>query len=183
MALFDGQIMNTPLYDRHVELQAKIANFGDWQVPLHYGSVLAEHRLVRSDCGIFDVSHMGEIAVQGEDAEQLLDYATCNAVKCLGKGQGHYTSLLNTRGGIIDDLILYRLGARNFFLCVNAGNTNTCVNHLLALRNRFRRVSIDDVSKSYCQFAIQGPRSHARLREFFQRYDLVLPKLNYMTVV
>ena len=178
-----AEALRTALYGRHVALQARMSGFGAWQVPLHYGSVLAEHRLVRSECGIFDVSHMGEIAVQGEDAEQLLDYATCNAVKLLAKGQGHYTALLNTKGGIIDDLILYRLGARNFFLCVNAGNVNACVHHLRSLRNRFRRVSIDDISQSYCQFAIQGPQARAHMREFFQRHDLSLPQLNYMAIV
>ena len=175
--------MQTPLYDRHVELQARMSSFGNWQVPLHYGSVLTEHRWVRSECGVFDVSHMGQISVQGEDAEQLLDYATCNMVTRLTKGQGHYTALLNTKGGIIDDLILYRLGSRNFFLCVNAGNINTCANHLLSLRNKFRRVNINDLSKSYCQLAIQGPRAHAYLRKFLQCHDLALPRLNFMDII
>lgn len=175
--------LTTSLYNRHLALQAKIVDFGAWQVPLHYGSVLSEHRWVRSECGIFDVSHMGEIVVKGEDAEQLLDYATCNMVSRLANGQGHYTALLNTAGGIIDDLILYRFGARNFFLCVNAGNTDACVNHLCSLRNKFKRASIDDVSKSYCQLAVQGPRSSAQMREFFQRHDMSMPNLDYMAIV
>ena len=174
--------LQTPLYDRHLALQARMSDFGDWQVPLHYGSVLDEHRWVRTECGVFDVSHMGEISVQGEDAENLLDYATCNAVTSLSKGQGHYTAMLNSKGGIIDDLILYRLGARNFFLCVNAGNVATCTNYLLSLRNRWRRVRINDVSKSYCQFAIQGPRAHASVRSFLQGHDLDLPKIGFMEI-
>ena len=106
--------------------------FGDWQVPLRYRPALDEHHQVREHCGLFDVSHMGELVVKGKGAMALLQRLTINDVERLQDGQGQYTAMLNARGGFIDDLILYRLTATHFLLCVNAANTQKCLAHIFS---------------------------------------------------
>ncbi len=110
----------TPLYDEHVRLRAKIVPFAGWLMPVQYTSIVEEHQAVRNNVGIFDISHMGQFIVEGPDAGEWLNTMLTNNVDKLDAGVGQYTFLLNERGGIIDDLIIYRTAKEQFLLVVNA---------------------------------------------------------------
>src|SRR3989442_1814525 len=115
-------LQRTPLHDRHVALGARMVPFAGWEMPVQYEGVIPEHRAVRGDCGVFDVSHMGEIEVEGPRALELLKGLLSNDLDRLRPGDAQYTLLTNERGGIVDDLIAYRLGEFRFLLVVNAAN-------------------------------------------------------------
>src|SRR2546422_5307364 len=115
-------LLRTPLHDRHVALGARMVPFAGWEMPVQYEGVIPEHKAVRSDCGVFDVSHMGEFEVEGPRATELLQATLSNDLEKIGPGQAQYTLLTNERGGIIDDLIVYRLDAVRDPLIVNAAN-------------------------------------------------------------
>src|SRR5690349_1299924 len=115
-------LQRTPLYERHVELGARMVPFAGWEMPVQYEGVIQEHRAVRTDAGVFDVSHMGEIEVEGPQAHGLLQSLLANDLDRIGAGEAQYTLLTNERGGIVDDLIAYRLGECRYLLIVNAAN-------------------------------------------------------------
>ena len=115
-------LRRTPLYDRHVALGARMVPFAGWEMPVQYEGVIAEHRAVRTDAGVFDVSHMGEIEVEGPTARDLLQAMLSNDIDKLEPGDAQYTLLTNETGGIIDDLIVYRLDDHRYLLVVNASN-------------------------------------------------------------
>ena len=115
-------LLRTPLYKRHVALGARMVPFAGWEMPVQYEGVIQEHRAVRADAGAFDVSHMGEIEVEGPHALELLQSLLSNDLDRLGPGDAQYTLLTNERGGIVDDLIAYRLDEVRFLLVVNASN-------------------------------------------------------------
>src|SRR5436309_12080050 len=102
-------LQRTPLHARHVELAARLVPFAGWEMPVQYAGVIAEHRAVRADCGVFDVSHMGEIEVEGPNAAEYLQSVLSNDLERLAPGGAQYTLLTNERGGIVDDLIAYRI--------------------------------------------------------------------------
>src|SRR3954463_3122157 len=118
-------LLQTPLHDRHVALGARLVPFAGWEMPVQYEGVIQEHRAVRTDAGAFDVSHMGEIEVEGPRAHQLLQGLLSNDLDRLAPGQAQYTLLTNERGGIVDDLIVYRLEDFCYLLVVNASNRET----------------------------------------------------------
>src|SRR5918911_3059657 len=115
-------LQRTPLHDRHVALGARLVPFAGWEMPVQYEGVIPEHRAVRTDCGVFDVSHMGELEVEGPRARELLQGLLANDLDRIGPGQAQYTLLTNERGGIVDDLIVYELDRHRFLLIVNASN-------------------------------------------------------------
>jgi aminomethyltransferase len=115
-----GEYNKTPLYDEHVRLGARMVPFAGWLMPVQYTSIVAEHQAVRNNIGIFDISHMGQLIVDGASACEWLNTMLTNNVGKLDVGTGQYTFLLNERGGIIDDLIVYRIGEQKFLLVVNA---------------------------------------------------------------
>ena len=115
-------LLKTPLHDRHVALGARMVPFAGWEMPVFYEGVISEHRAVRADCGVFDVSHMGEFEVEGPRATALLQATLSNDVDKIGPGEAQYTLLTNEHGGIIDDLIVYRLEELRYLLIVNAAN-------------------------------------------------------------
>src|SRR5947207_14977 len=115
-------LQQTPLHDRHVALGARMVPFAGWEMPVQYEGVIQEHRAVRTDAGVFDVSHMGEIEVEGPRAQDLLQNLLSNDLAKVAPGHAQYTLLTNERGGIIDDLIVYRLEPCRFLLIVNASN-------------------------------------------------------------
>jgi aminomethyltransferase len=154
-------LRRTPLYDRHVAAGARLVPFAGWEMPVQYEGVIQEHRAVRSDAGVFDVSHMGELEVEGPTARDVLQGALSNDVDRLEPGQAQYTLLTNGDGGIVDDLIVYRLDAHRYLLVVNAANRDT---DFAWLKERERRGSdVRDVSDEYALLAVQGPRALARL--------------------
>ncbi len=154
-------LQRTPLHDRHVELGARMVPFAGWEMPVQYEGVIAEHRAVRTDAGAFDVSHMGEIEVEGPLALELLQGLLSNDLGRLAPGDAQYTLLTNERGGIVDDLIAYRLEPCRFLLVVNASNRAADF-HWLKERE-VRGSEVRDVSDEYALVAVQGPNAIAKL--------------------
>src|SRR5437762_6389968 len=115
-------LLRTPLFDRHVALGARLVPFAGWEMPVQYEGVIPEHLAVRSDCRVFDVSHMGELEVEGPRAGTLLQSLLSSDLDRIGVGQAQYTLLTNESGGIVDDLIAYRLDDFRYLLIVNASN-------------------------------------------------------------
>lgn len=154
----------TPLYEEHLHHGAKMAPFAGHLMPIQYPEgTLAEYRAVReSSAGLFDISHMGEIQIEGENALSFLQYVTCNDVEKLACGQVQYSALLNEKGGFIDDVTIYRLEAQRFLLCVNATNRWQVLDHLKTCPNR-EGVCIHDASDNTALLAIQGPLAQAYL--------------------
>ena len=154
-------LLRTPLHDRHVAAGARMVPFAGWERPVQYEGVIQEHRAVRKDAGVFDVSHMGEIEVEGPRAHDLLQSLLSNDLDRIGVGAAQYTLLTNERGGIIDDLIVYRLDEFRYLLIVNASNREADYEWL---KNREHRGSdVRDVSDDYALLAVQGPRAIERL--------------------
>jgi aminomethyltransferase len=161
----------TALYDEHKKLGASFTDFGGWQMPLKYSSELAEHHAVRNSAGLFDLSHMGEVWVTGPDAAAFLDYALVGKISAMAVGKAKYSLICNEDGGIIDDLITYRLpaaagtapGSTDRFLVVpNAGNAGV-VAAALAERAAGFDVQVDDASAATSLVAVQGPKAQELL--------------------
>jgi len=157
----EATLARTPLFARHVELGARIVPFAGFEMPVQYEGVIAEHRAVRTDCGAFDVSHMGELHVDGPTAEAFLQQMLSNALHRIGDGEAQYTLLTNERGGIVDDLIVYRLARGQYVLVVNASNREAVYAWLKEREPRGSEVR--DASDEYGLIAVQGPRSLERL--------------------
>lgn len=154
-------LLRTPLYERHVALGARMVPFAGWDMPVQYEGVIPEHRAVRADAGAFDVSHMGQFHVDGPAAEALLQSVLSNDLARISDGGAQYTLLTNDAGGIVDDVIVYRIGHGAFLVVVNAGNREAAFTWL---KERERRGSeVRDASDEYALVAVQGPRSLERL--------------------
>jgi aminomethyltransferase len=154
-------LQKTPLHERHVRLGARMVPFAGWEMPVQYEGVTAEHRAVRTDAGVFDVSHMGEIEVEGPRAAELLQVLLSNDLERIGPGRAQYTLLTNERGGILDDLIVYALDQLRFLLVVNAANTEAA--HRWIKEREIRGAEVTDRSREYGLLAVQGPRAIERL--------------------
>ncbi|HKT44711.1 MAG TPA: glycine cleavage system aminomethyltransferase GcvT [Gaiellaceae bacterium] len=154
-------LLRTPLHDRHVQLGARMVPFAGWEMPVQYEGVIQEHRTVRTDAGVFDVSHMGEVEVEGPQATTLLQSLLSNDLDKLARGEAQYTLLTNERGGIVDDLIAYRLGEFRYLLVVNASNRDA---DFRWMKDReIRGSEVTDVSDEYALLAVQGPNAIAKL--------------------
>ena len=154
-------LRQTPLHDRHVALGARMVPFAGWEMPVQYEGVIQEHKAVRADAGVFDVSHMGELEVEGPTARDLLQGLLSNDVDKLHTGQAQYTLLTNGDGGIIDDLILYRLSDHRFLIVANASNTDAVYRWLK--EHELRGSDVRDVSDEYALLAVQGPHALEKL--------------------
>jgi aminomethyltransferase len=154
-------LQRTPIFERHVALGARLVPFAGWEMPVQYDGVITEHRAVRSDCGVFDVSHMGELEVEGMHACELLQSLLSNDVAKLELGDAQYTLLTNERGGIVDDLIVYRTDEYRYLLIVNASNRDPDFRWLK--EREIPGSDVRDVSDEYALLAVQGPRSIERL--------------------
>jgi aminomethyltransferase len=154
-------LQRTPLHDRHVELGARMVPFAGWEMPVQYEGVIQEHKAVRTDAGVFDVSHMGEIEIEGPQATSLLQSLLSNDLDRIAPGEAQYTLLTNERGGIIDDLIAYRLDRCRYLLVVNASNREIAYRWLK--EREIRGSEVTDVSDEYALLAVQGPRAIERL--------------------
>lgn len=150
--------MLSPLHAEHEKLGAMFTDFGGWQMPLRYGNELEEHRAVRTNAGLFDLSHMGEVRITGAEAGRFLDYALISQLSAITIGRAKYTMIVGEDGGIIDDLIVYRLGEEEFLVVPNAGNAVT-VAGLLAERAAGFDVTVTDESADTALIAVQGPRA------------------------
>ena len=177
----------TPLYDEHVRLGAKIVPFAGWLMPVQYTSIVEEHQAVRNSVGIFDISHMGQLIVEGSDARAWLNTMLTNNLDKLDIGTGQYTFLLNEGGGIIDDLIVYRIDEPKFLLVVNAARTDEdfarLQEHLPPVQAvaaaTASEVRITDRSANFGGVAIQGPRVAELFHALFGD-DVDLPPRNHI---
>ena len=152
----------TVLYEQHKIAGASFTDFGGWQMPLKYSSELAEHHAVRKAAGLFDLSHMGEVWVTGPDAAAFLDYALVGKLSAVAVGKAKYSLICQEDGGIIDDLISYRLGEQKYLVIPNAGNA-AVVAAALAERAANFDVTVEDVSAQTSLIAVQGPNAEAIL--------------------
>ena len=155
----ENRLQQTPLNAAHRALGGKMIDFGGWEMPVQYtAGTIAEHLRTRTACGLFDVSHMGEIHVNGRDAVAFVNHLTTNDVTKLVDGQAHYSALTNERGGVIDDLLVYRFGAEKLFLVVNASTQDNDWAWIDSHKTGFD-VDLRHASVEYCQIAIQGPKA------------------------
>jgi aminomethyltransferase len=150
-------LKQTPLHETHVRLGARMVPFAGWEMPVQYSGILDEVRAVREAAGIFDVSHMGEVAVVGPGALAWLNAMTTNDVSRLSPGRAHYSLLCAENGGILDDILVYELGEDRYLVVVNASNTEQDVAWLR--RHRAPGAELHDLSEEMALIAVQGPRS------------------------
>ena len=150
-------LRRTPLHDRHRAAGGKLVPFAGWEMPVQYAGVIEEHRAVRTAAGLFDVSHMGEVSVQGPDAERFLNAITPNDVAKLRPGRAHYSGLLTERGTYVDDLLIYKLAEADYLVVVNAANRERDVAWIQERRSG--DVAVRDISDDYALLALQGPKA------------------------
>lgn len=153
-----GPLKRTPLYEIHQQLGGKIVPFAGWELPVQYSGLINEHHAVRQKAGLFDVSHMGEVFVTGPEAEQALQYLTCNDVAKLTDGKAQYSAIINPKGGVVDDIIIYRYSREKYLVCVNASNADKDF-AWFTKHNKHNKHKATFVNRSseFGQIAIQGP--------------------------
>jgi len=154
---------HTPLFMQHQQLGGKLVDFAGWEMPIQYGGVIEEYQAVRRAAGLFDVSHMGRVSVEGREAETFLQRVTTNNVARLAVGDAQYSMVCNPSGSIKDDIFIYRLGATRFLVCVNASNRDTIVSWLFQKAPQ-GDIRLSDESDEMAQIALQGPHSQEILR-------------------
>ena len=167
-----SEFKNSPLEAAHVALGAKIVPFAGWNMPVQYTSIIDEHTAVRTQCGIFDISHMGQFTVRGSGAATWLNGLLTNNIAKLAVGQGQYTLMLNEAGGVIDDLIAYRSAETEFFLVVNASMIDEDFAWMSARLEA--GVSLENESDQWAGMAVQGPQSAAVFAKVFPGETLPL---------
>jgi len=157
------ELRRTPLYEAHVRHGGKLVEYAGWELPVQFSGVLAEHRAVREAAGLFDVSHMGEIWLEGAEALAACNELVTNDVARLADGQALYAGMLNERGGFVDDVIVYRFSATKFMLCVNAANTEK--DHAWIRDHARPGVKVRNESDRWAQLALQGPKAASILQK------------------
>lgn len=150
----------TCLYDKHVALGALISPFGGFDMPIQYSNIVEEHNAVRQACGIFDVSHMGEVLVTGPESEKFVNYIFTNDISNAPDGKIFYGMMLHPTGGVVDDLLVYKMGDNRFFLVINAGNIDKDVAWIMENAKKFD-VTVEHQSEYYGEVAVQGPNTEA----------------------
>ena len=177
--LFVFMIKNTPFTDKHIALGAKMAPFAGYNMPISYSGINDEHAAVRNDVGVFDVSHMGEFILKGENALELIQRVTTNDASKLSNGQAQYSCLPNNEGGIVDDLIVYCIEEnRVYMLVVNASNIEKDWNWITGFNTN--NVEMHNISSRTCLLAIQGPNATKLLQPLT---DMDITNLKYYTFV
>lgn len=154
----------TCLYDKHLALEALISPFGGFDMPIQYTDIKDEHNAVRQACGVFDVSHMGEVVVRGRDAERYVNHIFTNDVTGIPAGKILYGMMCNANGGTVDDLLVYKMGDNDFFLVINAANIDKDWRWMEANTEGFD-IDIRNVSEAYGQIAVQGPEAERVVEE------------------
>jgi aminomethyltransferase len=155
-------LRKTALNEVHRGMGAHMVPFGGWDMPLEYSGIVSEHMAVRTNVGLFDVSHMGEIEIEGKDALALVQKLTCNDAARLQDGQAQYSGLMNAQGGLIDDLLVHKIGDQHYFLCVNASRREADFDWIASHNDT--SATVRNTSDQYTQLAIQGPRGKAVLQ-------------------
>ncbi|MFL6276326.1 MAG: glycine cleavage system aminomethyltransferase GcvT [Blastocatellia bacterium] len=161
-------LKRTPLHDSHVLLGARMVEFAGWDMPVQYSGPIPEHLAVRQAAGLFDVSHMGEIEVRGEQALAFVQQITTNDVAKLQDNQVQYSTMINEQGGVIDDLLVYRINEHYYLLVVNAGGTDTDFAWIIQHAAGFD-VEVMNTSAAFALLALQGPRSEFILQRICDR--------------
>src|SRR5688572_17113796 len=151
-------LKRTPLYEAHLKLGGRMVEFGGWEMPVQYSSIVDEHLAVRRAAGVFDISHMGEVRVTAAGAADFLNFVLTNDVRKLAAGQGQYSIMCNERGGTIDDLYVYRLAEKEFLLIINASRIEVDVAWLRGKTSGYD-VTLEDASDEMGAIAVQGPRA------------------------
>ena len=159
--------MRTPLHDQQLAAGGRIVEFAGWEMPVQYTGILQEHKAVRESCGVFDISHMGEFFVEGPGATAWLDSLLTNNLAGLSVGHAQYTLLLNERGGVIDDLIAYRLAEEKYLLIVNAAKIDE--DDAWLRKHATPGVEFTDRSSEFAALAIQGPNATTVFEKLFQK--------------
>ena len=167
----------TPLYDRHTAAGGKIVPFAGWLLPVQYSGVIAEHRAVRSACGLFDVSHMGELVLRGADALANVNNLMTNDFSGMADGQARYSPMCYEDGGVVDDLILYRCSDTAYLIVVNAANRDKDAGWIRA--HLTGDCAMEDISDQVAQLALQGPEAESILRTLTGD----IPEKNYTAVL
>lgn len=160
------ELKQTPLHTIHKEMGAKMVPFGGWDMPVQYTGIIQEHLATRSAAGLFDVSHMGEIFVTGNEADVLsfLESVTCNTITGMKVGQVQYNAVVNEDGGLVDDITVYKFSDSKYMICSNASNYPAVTKHLETYKKG--NVTVVDDSKNWHQIALQGPKAD----EIFSKY-------------
>jgi aminomethyltransferase len=168
-------VKNSPLHQKHLDLQAKMADFGGWLMPIEYpgAGVLAEHTAVRERVGLFDVSHLGKASVKGDGALEFLNSMFTNDLNRIVDSKAQYTLLCNPNGGVVDDLIAYRNSASDFFLIPNASNTTDVVRVLN--KNLPSGITVTNLHEKFAVLALQGPKAKDVIESFG-----INPTMDYM---
>ncbi len=160
------EIKTTCLHDRHVALGAQMSPFAGFDMPIQYSGIVEEHNAVRNACGVFDVSHMGEVFVEGDDAERFVNHIFTNDVAGMPVGKILYGMMLYENGTTVDDLLVYRLEPKRFLLVINAANIDKDVEWILARsRDDDYKIVIEHASDRFGQIAVQGPEAEAVLHD------------------
>ncbi len=171
--------LKTPLYDAHVKAKGKIVPFAGYLLPVQYeGGIIKEHMAVRTEAGLFDVSHMGEILCEGKDALANLQHLLTNDFEGMADGQARYSPMCNERGGVVDDLIVYKKSEDHYFIVVNAANKDKDYRWMAG--HQFGDVTFTDVSEEYAQLALQGPKAMDILKKVTEEGNI--PKKYYHAV-
>ena len=168
----------TCLYDKHVALGALMSPFAGYDMPIQYSNITDEHVAVRTACGVFDVSHMGEVSVKGADAERYVQHIFTNDVRGAADGQVFYGMMCYENGGTVDDLLVYRMGENNFFLVINAANIDKDWAWMLDQAKGFD-IDLKNLSEHYGQLAVQGPEAEKVVEEVL---GLECKELSFYTV-
>lgn len=174
MAL-SNELKRTPLAAEHQRLGARMVEFGGWLMPVQYSGILHEHKAVREACGIFDISHMGEVLVSGQGALAFLNHLLTNDASKLAPGQAHYSLMCNESGGVIDDLYVYRIGPSEFLLVINASHIPKDFEWMNSQRGSFN-VALENASEKTSALALQGPGAAAVLEALCPRIGNEAPR-------
>lgn len=167
-------LLHTPLYATHKALGAKMVEFCGWEMPVYYDGIISEHHTVRQHVGLFDISHMGRIQIEGEEAESFLNYASTNIITGKSDRSATYTLLGNNAGGTIDDVMIFKVDKRHFFLVANACNRKKVFNYLSQIAQPFG-VTVKASYLSEGILALQGPDSYQLMKRVFPSSALINP--------
>ena len=163
----------TSLYDKHIKKNAKIVSFAGYYMPISYGKIGDEYNAVRHECGIFDVSHMGQIQITGDDAESFLQYLTINNVEKISDYEAQYSAMCTKDGNLIDDLIIFKFSKRDYIIIVNGSNKIKVLDWIKLYINNYL-VVLNDLNITHSLIAVQGPKSRSILNKLLSK-DLNIP--------
>ncbi len=160
-------LKRTALFEEHQRLGGRLVEFGGWEMPVQYSGVMQEHEAVRNAAGLFDVSHMGEVIIEGPGAEEFVNFAITNDITKIAVNQAVYSAMCHQNGGIVDDLVIYKTSPQSFFLVVNASNTDKDYAHLEKLKSSWSgpAFTMRNASPEFSQIALQGPKSETILKK------------------